>query len=173
MVTNSEADDLGRRDPCGAPAAWRWHDVEFRFAGRIEPKRGGDGAVLVHAPQGRYAKRDTVRLNKYGAGPFCEFRLRGLPRSAGVYVYVLGGKPVYVGQAVDLDARFYAYGRISPKNCYRGGRETNCRMNTLIYDTYASGERIDVYVHVTQDYARLEASMISDLRPKWNRSGVI
>lgn len=112
--------------------------------------------MLLHAPQERYTKRDSVQLNNHGAGPFCEFRLRGLPHSSGVYVYLLRGEPVYVGQPVDLDARFYAYRRISPKNCYRGGRETNCRMNTLIYNTYASGESIDVYVHVTQHYARLE-----------------
>lgn len=46
-------------------------------------------------------------------------------------------------------------------------------MNTLIYKTYASGECIDVYIHVTEDYAKLEAAMIAEMRPKWNRSGVM
>lgn len=92
-----------------------WRDVEFRFAGRIQPKRAADGTVLLHAPQDRYAKRDAVRLNNYGTGPFCEFRLRGLPHSSGVYVYVLRGEQVYVGQAVDLDARFYAYAASRPR----------------------------------------------------------
>ncbi len=156
----------------GRPASWNWRAFQFAFGGTLAPKLDGEGAVLVHAPQSRYAKSESVRLNNYGAGPFCEFRLRGLPRSSGVYVYMVAGEPVYVGQAADLDARFYAYGHISPKNCYRGGRETNCRMNTLIYNTYAEGGTIDVYLHVTEDYATLEASMISDLRPRWNRSGV-
>ncbi len=152
---------------------WCWRDVAFALAGAIEPKRDSNGHLFVHAPQERYAKRASVALNKYGAGPFCEFRLRALPRSPGVYVYILRGEPVYVGQATDLDARFYAYGHISPKNCYRGGRETNCRMNTLVYNTYTAGGEIEVYIHVTNDYACLEAVMIADLGPKWNRAGVL
>lgn len=151
---------------------WLWHDVGFKFAGAIKPKIDSSGTILVYSPQARYAKRDSVPLNNYGNGPFCEFRLKGLPHSPGVYVYIVEGKPMYVGQAVDLDSRFYAYGHISPKNCYRGGRETNCRMNTLIYTTCSSGSTIDVYIRVTSEYGAFEAAMISDLRPQWNRSRI-
>lgn len=160
-----------RQDARPAAAIWRWREIEFRFAGCIEPKRRDDGIVLVHAPQDRYAKRDMVQLNKYGGGPFCEFRVHGLPRSSGVYVYVVEGKPIYVGQAANFHKRFYDYGHISPKNCYKGGQETNCRMNTLVHEAYVSGEVIEVYIHETKDYDSLEAAMIAHLRPKWNRSG--
>lgn len=94
---------------------WFWRDAAFSCVGTIKPDRDESGVLLVHAPQGRYANERALPLNKYGAGPFCAFRVRGLPHSSGVYVYILGGEPVYVGQAVDLDARFYAYGHISPK----------------------------------------------------------
>lgn len=57
-------------------STWFWREVAFAIAGTIEPKRDGNGHILVHAPQERYAKRESFALNKYGAGPFCEFRLR-------------------------------------------------------------------------------------------------
>ena len=75
-----------------------WRQFDFAFAGTIEPNLSSEGIVLVHAPQSRYSKKDAVPLNKYGAGPFCEFRLRGPPGSSGVYVYTLHGAPVYLGQ---------------------------------------------------------------------------
>lgn len=99
----------------GMKNRWMWKEIEFVHAGAISPMRDGDGALVSHAPQERYAKRDRVALNNYGSGPFCEFRVPGLPHSSGVYVYMLVDEPVYVGQAADLYARFYAYGHISPK----------------------------------------------------------
>lgn len=46
-------------------------------------------------------------------------------------------------------------------------------MNTLVHNVYSSGGNIDVYVHVTKDYATIEAAMIAQLRPKWNRAGLV
>lgn len=156
-----------------AASVWGWRETVFEYAGTIEPDREPGGALRLLMPQNRYAKKDTVFLNKYGAGPFCRFRVHTLPHASGVYVYLIEGRPVYVGRAEDLHARFYAYGNISPKNCYKGGRETNCRINTLIYKTYVVGGSILVYTHVTKDYVSLEATMIANLRPEWNRSGYV
>lgn len=151
---------------------WRWQEVEFTSAGTIDVHKDGSGAVTVHAPQQRYAKRDTVPLNRYGEGPFCRFRVHGLPHSSGVYVYMVDDSPVYIVETHDLYGRFYAYGNISPKNCYRGGRETNCRMNTAIHDLYSTGKRINLFIHETTDYKQLELRMIAALQPKWNRRGI-
>jgi hypothetical protein len=45
-----------------------------------------------------------------------------------------------------LSARFNAgYGNISPKNCFKGGQETNCRVNNLVHSAALAGERISTY----------------------------
>ena len=148
-----------------------WSQVRFFYVGTIEPQLNADGNVEAFAPQALYSKKGTVALNKYGTGPFCRFRVSGLPNSSGVYIYVIDDEPIYVGRAQDLNARFYGYGLISPKNCYIGGQETNCRINTLVYEACVEGRTIDIYVHETPEYVTLEAQMIAALRPRWNRSG--
>lgn len=151
---------------------WRWHEVEFLYAATLAPEVSAGGELMLHFPQERYLKKGSVGLHRYGVGPFCRFRVKGLPHAAGVYVYLVEDNPVYVGEAIDLSSRFYAYGNISPKNCYKGGRETNCRMNTRIFQTYLSGGTIDVYIHETASYKTLEAQMIEELQPAWNRRGI-
>ena len=47
----------------------------------------------------------------------------------------LDGDLRYVGECANLSARFnVGYGNISPKNCFSGGQETNCRLNNLLYE---------------------------------------
>ena len=48
-----------------------------------------------------------------------------------------------MGECANLSVRFNAgYGNISPKNCFKGGQETNCRLNNLLYLAAAAGMRI-------------------------------
>ena len=53
------------------------------------------------------------------------------------------------------------YGNISPSNCFKGGQETNCRINALIYATVSRGERVHLWFHATADYKELEAKPCS------------
>jgi hypothetical protein len=76
----------------------------------------------------------------------------------------------YVGECANLSARFNAgYGNISPKNCFKGGQETNCRLNNLIYASVSSGERLSLFFHETANYRDIEARIRAVLRAPWNK----
>jgi hypothetical protein len=52
-----------------------------------------------------------------------------------------------VGECANLSARFNTgYGNISPKNCFKGVQETNCRLNNLLYSAIVVGQRISLWI---------------------------
>jgi hypothetical protein len=69
--------------------------------------------------------------------------------------------------------RFNAgYGRISPRNCYVGGQETNCRINQSVWRAAQQGETIHLWFLLEQNRTRrraIEAALIRALHPAWNR----
>jgi hypothetical protein len=136
----------------------------------IEPQRETDGSVRQFAPQSLYKNARNLPLNTYGTGPFCKFKITSSLQASGVYVLSVDAKVRYVGECANLSKRFSAgYGNISPKNCYKGGQETNCRLNNLVYSASLGGERIVLSFFRTADYKRVEASLRSTLKPIWNR----
>lgn len=83
---------------------------------------------------------------------------------------VVGSDIRYVGECVNLSARFNAgYGNISPKNCYKGGQETNCRVNNLVYRAASEGETLSLFFHETVEYKAVEARLRAVLQAPWNR----
>ena len=142
---------------------------EFQLASEIRVDRNPDGSVYTDRPQSRYAKASQVSLHKYGDGEFCRFRFDGLRQAEGVYCVFGGDGLRYVGEAVDLRKRWYAYGQISPKNCYEGGRETNCRVNKLILDAVGKGVVLTLWYLVTPRRKAIEAELRERFRPPWNR----
>jgi hypothetical protein len=76
----------------------------------------------------------------------------------------------YVGECASLSARFNAgYGNISPRNCFKGGQETNCRLNNLIYMAATAGGHISLWFFQTADYESVEAFLRTTLDPAWNQ----
>lgn len=141
----------------------------LHFVGEIEPERDGSGAVLEFMPQQRYKKRCCQELNRYGTGPFCRYRIPNDRHQEGTYAVTLGGEVVYVGKCRDLTKRHnMGYGQISPKNCYRGGQETNCRINSLILQCAKSGKPLGLWFLPTPDSSRIEAKLIESFSPSWN-----
>jgi hypothetical protein len=61
------------------------------------------------------------------------------------------------------------YGNISPRNCFRGGQETNCRLNNLVYLAAAAGEKISLWFFPTADYKAMEDALRATLKLAWNR----
>jgi hypothetical protein len=107
---------------------------DFAYVADIEPRRSANDSIEALLPQSRYANTRGDRLNSYGAGLFCKFNIPRHHRQSGVYLIVAKAGVKYVGECANLSARFNAgYGNISPKNCFKGGQETNCRLNNLIY----------------------------------------
>jgi len=121
-------------------------------------------------PQDRYRNARNLPLNTYGAGPFCKFKIRNGSPACGVYVLTVDDQIRYVGESANLSTRFnYGYGNISPKNCFKGGQATNCRLNSMIYAAAASGQRVGLWFFQTADYKSVEKSLRSALNPVWNR----
>lgn len=143
---------------------------DFAFVAHIEPVRNSDGAVEPMMPQDRYANVRGIALNSYGAGPFCKFVIPSTYRQSGVYLMVAGDNLRYIGECANLSVRFNAgYGNISPKNCYKGGQETNCRLNNLIHIAATGGEALTLWFHPTFEYKAVEAMLRSKRRAPWNR----
>ena len=49
--------------------------VLFTKICNISPQLDSDGAIREFYPAGRYDNAKGLRLNDYGHGPFCEFRI--------------------------------------------------------------------------------------------------
>lgn len=143
-------------------------EQRFELVGSVRPARRADGTIATDRPQSRYAKADTTPLHQYGDGDFCTFRLPDAPKAAGVYAMYIGDKMMYVGEAECLKQRLYAYGQISPRNCFVGGRQTNCRINKRILGAAQSGQDVEVWFHACEDRKQLEAALKQAFRPCWN-----
>ena len=63
---------------------------------------------------------------------------------------------------------FHRLATISPKSCFKGGQSTNCKVNHAILLAAREGERIDLWLHQTDDPRPLEARLIRELAPSWN-----
>jgi hypothetical protein len=126
--------------------------------------------VRLFMPQSRYKNARNLPLNRYGSGPFCKFRVASRMRSSGVYLLMVNEEVRYVGESADLSARFnMGYGNISPKNCFKGGQETKCRLNNLMYLTAHAGGRMSLWFFQTADYNSVESLLRTTLNPPWNR----
>jgi hypothetical protein len=136
----------------------------------LAPVRMMDGTVRSFMPQSQYANEYGLLLNKYGTGPFCKFTAPQSYQKGGVYLLVVGSDIRYVGECANLSARFNnGYGNISPRNCYKGGQETNCRINNLIYTSSIEGETLSLFFYETADYKSVEAQLRAVLCAPWNR----
>jgi len=142
---------------------------EFIYICNIEPVRADDGSVQHFMPQARYQNAHRHALHRYGSGPFCKFKIPSRIPSCGVYALAVAGEILYVGECENLMKRFnYQYGNISPRNCFKNGRETNCRLNSLIYSKVQQGKHISLYFFQTSNYKSVESSLRSTLKPAWN-----
>ena len=154
----------------GLGSVWTWREFRFEVAGKLELQRDASGGIQSVNPAARYVKRGEVKIHQYGAGPFCEFRIR-LPKPSGVYAFFENDQLRYVGKAANLDTELRSYGKLSPANCYIRGRETRCRVNNLIFKSCMAGSIMSVFYHKTEDYESLESTMIDELQPPWNIRG--
>ncbi len=143
---------------------------KFERVSDIQPEQNPDGTLREFMPQERYLNAKQLPLNTYGTGPFCKFKISNRYGVSGVYVLTIDGVVMYVGECANLSARFNAgYGNISPKNCFKGGQETNCRLNNLIYCAANASQPISLWFLPTSDYKLIEAALRAAVRMAWNR----
>ena len=153
----------------------RYCGLIFSYVGRILPDRDERGDVIRMMPQARYQNDSNLPLHNYGDGPFCKFRVAVGWRRGGVYVLATAERPLYVGECESLEARWGApgYRNISPRACFKGGQETNCRINNLIYTRAKTGVQLDLWFLPIGGgkpaRADVEDELVACLRPPWNR----
>jgi hypothetical protein len=145
-------------------------NVPFQFVCDIEPKTNPDGSVCKFMPQERYANERQLSLNRYGKGPFCKFKIPVNWNYSGVYALIVDEAVRYIGECVNLSSRYnMGYGNISPRNCFVGGQETNCRINSLIFSEARQQNRITLWFYRTTDYKTVESRLRAELQLDWNR----
>lgn len=150
-----------------------WGNYTFELICPLSPEIDDAGAIRTFMPQAQYENLRGLRLNPYGQGPFCRFHIPTNLPYEGVYVLTLSDNPVYVGECESLSSRYNSgYGNISPRNCYEGGQNTNCRLNNLIYTTAIAAKSTDLWFLRTAERKTIEAELIGILQPPWNQKGI-
>ncbi len=142
---------------------------QFKLVCNLEPEVGPEGTIQPKKPHRYYNNTRDLPIHAYGSGPFCKFRVpRGID-VAGVYVLVVDRSVRYIGETVNLSDRYNnGYGNISPRNCFQGGQETNCRLNSLIYEEIESGHQIGLWFHATHHHKQVEKRLLECHQPEWN-----
>ncbi len=136
----------------------------------IFPQVDDSGTVIRHMPQSRYLNEERIPLNKYGKGPYCKFKIPSNYNTSGVYALTVGDTVKYIGECVNLSSRYNAgYGNISPRNCYAGGQETNCRINNLIYAEIVKSKTVALWFYQTIQYKTVESELRGNQQLDWNR----
>jgi len=148
---------------------------EFSRASAINADRDANGSLVLDVPHQRFANLRGLPLNANGLGPFIRVRVAGLPPRPGVYAVVRGPNEVlYIGRAQDsIAARWGAtgYAVIYPRNCFRGGQSTNCRINNLIRLELENGAELSLWTYTTPECVAMERQLIARLQPAWNLQG--
>jgi len=146
-------------------------DHMFEHVCEIIPNLDDEGNAIEIFPQSRYLNKKNLRLHKDGKGPFCKFTIdRKYSGKIGVYVILVNDDIQYVGECEDLFKRHYGYGNISPKNCFQGGRTTNCRINSTILSQFKLKKSIQLYFLETNDRFKIEHELIINQNPVWNKT---
>lgn len=142
----------------------------FRFVCVIAPEEDVDGTIRQFMPQERYENDKRLSLNRYGKGPYCKFKIPGEWKQSGVYAIVVDGAVKYIGECVNLASRYNAgYGNISPRNCFVGGQETNCRINHLVLSEGLRLKTVSLWFYATNKYKDIEERLRAATELEWNR----
>lgn len=145
----------------------------FQLIGELEPRRNDDGTIETRMPQQRYKNANSTPVHRYGWGPFCKLSISDdWYEKSGVYALTADDRFQYVGETKNLGRQVnHGFGHISPRNCFKGGQETNCRINSLIRESAIEGDSINLFFHETDDRKNIKQKLISNLSLPWNKKG--
>ena len=148
------------------------NDLIFNHTCEISPKLDNSGNIIEFFPQEKYENENNLKLNKYGNGPFCKFRIdRKFQNKTGVYILTVENDIKYIGECDDFFNRYnMGYGNISPRNCFDGGQPTNCRINSNILLSIKSNNSVNLYFLQTEDRFKIEHELIQSQNPSWNKT---
>jgi hypothetical protein len=110
-------------------------------------------------------------LNQYGDKEYSQFYVSdSITDKKGLYLYCVDGKLKYIGRCLDnFNNRInQGYGKIHPKNCYKDGQATNCRLNALITQNKGKVSLWICPLGNDAEIRKLEKSLIEKYHPEWN-----
>lgn len=140
----------------------------FSYLQDLIPDCDSTGSVIKYYPQNGYDNKKGLQLSYHGKGAFCRFSIQA-ENWPGVYLWVLDGQIIYIGETAGLRQRFnMGYGYISPRNCYVGGQSTNCKMNKVILSNYERGKTVSLYFYQTTDYKHIELDLLNQIYTPYN-----
>jgi hypothetical protein len=110
-------------------------------------------------------------LNKYGDNMYCSFKIDTHLNDKGIYCYIKDNKIKYIGRCVDNFKKRInqGYGKIHPKNCFKDGQPTNCRVNSIINSL--GNVKFGIYLmsdKSTEEIKKLEKEILSCNSFEWN-----
>ena len=146
--------------------------LEFESVGPIIPESDRHGNIVEYNRHAEYENKKNLPLDRHGRGPFCKFTLdKRYAQKSGVYAMISDEDILYIGKCVDLQNRFnVGYGNISPRNCFKGGQPTNCRINSNILKRIKRQKEIRLYFLETKCISEIEQRLIAKTRPPWNKT---
>lgn len=90
----------------------------------------------------------------------------------GIYAISNNDQVLYVGECQSFVDRFgpRGYGAIHPRNCFRGGQSTNCKVNSRVLALHRRGEIPTLWFGPEGQVGRklVEVELIRILDPPWN-----
>jgi len=94
---------------------------------------------------------DKLLVNPSGGEDYyVSFRVDNMTPEKGLYIWVVDGRPEYVGIAssdLGLAGRInQEYGNVTPYKCSRDGQSQTCRSNISIRDKYEQGKVVSLYI---------------------------
>lgn len=129
-------------------------------------------------------RTDVVHDDPHGLGPFCRLSVEdSAPDEPGVYTWTADGEVMYVGKASRLKcitqgARmgrpYNDYTYIPPSQCGNAS-DPRVRVNGLINRALGRSEVVEWWwlrLETVNDAAALEAHLIDEWQPPWNRMGI-
>lgn len=140
-------------------------NYEFIYICRLIPESDSNGNLV----RIKYELDSEREIHQYGGEEFCRFSIdQKWKKISGVYVLIQEGDIIYIGQASDFYKRFSQYGDIPEKGCYKGGRSTDCKINSMILKSYEEDKAIDLYFHETSRYDSVERALLANIPTKYN-----
>ena len=111
-------------------------------------------------------------LNPYGDLIYSNFCIKNRDDYdlKGVYFYYVNDELKYIGRCKDsMKKRVNSgYGKVSPKNCFKDGQSTNCKVNSFVSKYKDNIELKILVLDDDKEIERLEKELISEHKPMWN-----
>jgi hypothetical protein len=111
-------------------------------------------------------------LNKYGDSKYSKFKIvdKELLSQKGLYIYCVNDELKYIGRTTTpFNERINGgYGNISPKKCYKDGRNTDCHINSLITKYKKEIRLFLLQLEDDTSIKEIEKDLIKKYLPEWN-----